>query len=197
MKIKKMLRKIKKINKMNYDYAQSMKILLIQQENTEQHIDELENENERLRSEISGIIGGVMEELEEKINSSSNKPVDSEENKNETQSNKMFKTLGLDKNIEIKKYLTRYRREIERILKGEYIQQVFSNRDFDMISNDLSLHISASQYKVIKAFVVTREDELPKFFLDKKIVEFFIENLHLIEPRKPINYEEFVGGFAI
>ena len=62
MKIEKMLRKIKKINKMNYDYAQSMKILLIQQKNTHQHIDELENENERLHSEI----GGIMEELEEK-----------------------------------------------------------------------------------------------------------------------------------
>ena len=62
MKIKKMLRKIKKINKMNYDYAQFMKILLIQQKNTHQYIDELENENERLHSEI----GGIMEELEEK-----------------------------------------------------------------------------------------------------------------------------------
>ena len=62
MKIEKMLRKIKKINKMNYDYAQSMKILLIQQKNTHQYIDELENENERLHSEI----GGIMEEMEEK-----------------------------------------------------------------------------------------------------------------------------------
>jgi len=62
MNIKKMLKSIKKINKMNYDYAQFMKILLIQQKNTHQYIDELENENERLHSEI----GGIMEELEEK-----------------------------------------------------------------------------------------------------------------------------------
>jgi len=57
-----MLKSIKKINKMNYDYAQFMKILLIQQKNTHQYIDELENENERLHSEI----GGIMEEMEEK-----------------------------------------------------------------------------------------------------------------------------------
>jgi len=62
MNIKKMLKSIKKINKMNYDYAQFMKILLIQQKNTHQYIDELENENERLHSEI----GGIMEEMEEK-----------------------------------------------------------------------------------------------------------------------------------
>lgn len=62
MNLKKILKSIKKINKMNYDYAQSMKILLIQQKNTHQHIDELENENERLHSEI----GGIMEEMEEK-----------------------------------------------------------------------------------------------------------------------------------
>ena len=62
MNIKKMLKSIKKINKMNYDYAQFMKILLIQQKNTHQYIYELENENERLHSEI----GGIMEEMEEK-----------------------------------------------------------------------------------------------------------------------------------
>jgi len=59
MNLKKILKSIKKINKMNYDYAQFVNNLLVEQQELHDEIKELVNEKERLQVEINFLLSIV------------------------------------------------------------------------------------------------------------------------------------------